>query len=301
LWGKKIQLTASEVSKLTVSCSWWIVWWWEAQQSITVRQLFAGTTYQQYDTSDSCWSNPYSCDAGDIFNSPATKVTDVSKHASNQISSFTLEWGLVNWDISKTYDFAWGTTFKMPRYAWNPLWIDNAYWNWRDWRFRTYKPAFWSWIYAVSCKTFYWTNNTNKEDSCGSQLIEVIDDVNEADIQIIKSVDKATFPNNTWEIVKWTLQYKNNGPITAEKVVISDQLPKEFSFYGELLPNASLLPWNKIQWNIWTLLSGQSWSITFSTKYNWWAADLSKLELLRAQKKLHLSIIRVVQLLHQSK
>ena len=36
--------------------------------------------------------------------------------------------------------------------------------------------------------------------------------------------------NNTGEIITWTLNYKNNGLVTATKVVIVDILPKELSY-----------------------------------------------------------------------
>lgn len=54
------------------------------------------------------------------------------------------------------------------------------------------------------------------------------------DVQIVKTVDKSTFSNTTSEIITWTLNYKNNGPATAENVRIIDELPQSMVFVSSV-------------------------------------------------------------------
>lgn len=78
-------------------------------------------------------------------------------------------------------------------------------------------------IATVTDETTYTNNNSSAKTKPYSNPTAV-------DVQILKSVDKPTFVNNTGEIITWTLNYKNNGPATATGVVIVDILPKELTY-----------------------------------------------------------------------
>jgi uncharacterized repeat protein (TIGR01451 family) len=96
-----------------------------------------------------------------------------------------------------------------------------------------------------------------------------------ADVTIVKSVDKTWFVNSTGEIITWTLNYKNNGPSAATAVKVKDTMPASVAVYGTLNPWVTLLPNNMIEWSVGTLAAGQTWSISFQTKYLWWVANNS--------------------------
>ena len=71
------------------------------------------------------------------------------------------------------------------------------------------------------------TDDSNPNNNSDSEVTKPISGNNpKADVQITKTVDRATFPNKIGEIITWTLSYRNNGPSAAQNVVVRDVLPE---------------------------------------------------------------------------
>lgn len=97
------------------------------------------------------------------------------------------------------------------------------------------------------------------------------------DLQIVKSVNRPTFPNQAGEEIIWTLDYKNNGPATAARPVIVDILPAGISYNDSLNPNSTFssivveaisggrqqITWTFAQ----NMAAGVQGSISFKTAY----------------------------------
>jgi uncharacterized repeat protein (TIGR01451 family) len=124
------------------------------------------------------------------------------------------------------------------------------------------------WIYTAFCVTTDNINNdvwSTKWYECSAQFEIVESSPNQADVMITKTVDKPIFPNVTWELITWTLNYKNNGPLTATGVVVTDQLPSGLTYVSSI-PTATVSQ-SGLLWNVGTLQPGQTWLITIVSRY----------------------------------
>jgi uncharacterized repeat protein (TIGR01451 family) len=137
----------------------------------------------------------------------------------------------------------------------------------------TQKGMFWA--QCVPSNINGWGYSIGRDiDSCGSRYV-IVDDKPGTDVQIVKSVDRSRFPNQTGTIITWTLTYKNNGPSAAENVVITDTLPAGL-VYDDVLSNTptgifssiKAIGNNQIQWTFnRSLAVNESGSIIFKTRY----------------------------------
>jgi len=100
---------------------------------------------------------------------------------------------------------------------------------------------------------------------------------NEADIEVIKTVDNATPLNN--EIIKYSILVKNNGPKDATNVQVSDILPAGLVFSQD--PTVSVGSYNKDNgvWTVGDLPNGQSRTMSIYAKVNVTFANESIIDL----------------------
>ncbi len=135
------------------------------------------------------------------------------------------------------------------------------------------------------------TDDSNPNNNSDSEVTKPISGNNpKADVQITKTVDRATFPNKIGEIITWTLSYRNNGPSAAQNVVVRDVLPEWLEFVSAtsgytFVPVNTLIgaPCNSntpswhcksyYMWNLGTLQAGQTGAIVIVSRYIWGVAN----------------------------
>jgi uncharacterized repeat protein (TIGR01451 family) len=132
----------------------------------------------------------------------------------------------------------------------------------------------WACIYKYACNNNYqcvqqkW--GVYGSNNCDNRCVAPAT----ADVQITKSVDRATFPNTVGERITWTLTYRNNGPSAAENVAVVDILPESLRAVVSMSMTAGKIEaGGKYTWYLWTLQPGQGGTITITSSYEWGKAD----------------------------
>ncbi len=117
-------------------------------------------------------------------------------------------------------------------WAWNSI-IPYTLWSWTLAAWSSQTMTVTGWVYGISwdsVKNTVTIETSDEEISTGNNIatgtVSIIDPV--ADVEVIKTVDKLSA--QSWDSVTYNIVYRNNGPDTAENVIVSDTLPAWFTY-----------------------------------------------------------------------